>query len=132
MLEPGAHLFLPLDLSDGSEDPQLYVFFAGVAFRPTAVAVEANGIADLLLPDGGLSFKTPRLSARHSYLLNRGLIGQPDVFYGPLLGVVFSHRAVTLLGDMRSRIRVHAGGSVRGAASGRGGQSDPRRSRSSG
>lgn len=101
-LEPGAHLFLALDLCPG-EEPPLHVFFPGVLFRPTALAIDANGIRENLLPGGGVKFTGPRLSARHFYRLNRNVIGAAEIFVDPWLGPIFSQRAVAQFGDVLER-----------------------------
>lgn len=99
-LEPGAHLFLPLDTSQGANSPLLYIFFPGVAFSPTGLAIAANGIEDCILPNGGLSFGGSRLSASHFYFLNRNVIGSADVFVDSWLGPIVSKRALERLGDI--------------------------------
>jgi hypothetical protein len=103
-LEPGVHLFIPLDTSEGRQEPELYVFYPGVTFRPTGLAIEANAIAGSMLPDGGLQFSSPNyLSARHFYLLNRNVIGSAEIFTDGWFGPIFSQRAVERLGDVLQR-----------------------------
>jgi hypothetical protein len=99
-LEPGAHLFLPLDTSDGGQPPLLHIFFAGAMFRPTGLAISANGIAGHILPEGGLSFNQPKLSARHFYYLNANVIGSAELFVDTWLGTIFSRRVLERLGDV--------------------------------
>jgi hypothetical protein len=102
-LEPGAHLFIPIDLSHGSEEPRLYVFFSGATFRPTAVAIEANGIPVTENPDGGIRYSYPQPVDPRFYYLNRGMIGSAEVFVDHGLGLIFSKRALERLGDILPR-----------------------------
>jgi len=99
-IEPGVHLFLPLDTSEGAEPPLLHIFYAGATFRPTGLAVSANGMADHILPEGGLTFNRPKLSARNFYHLNVNVIDSADVFVDAWLGLIFSRRALERLGDV--------------------------------
>jgi len=99
-LEPGTHLFLPLDTSDGGQPPLLHIFFAGAMFRPTGLAISANGIAGHILPEGGLTFNQPKLSARHFYYLNANVIGSSELFVDSWLGTIFSRRMLERLGDV--------------------------------
>lgn len=101
-LEPGVHLFIPLDTSEGQREPELYVFYPGVIFRPTSLAIEASGMVGAIQPHGGLVI--PRtVSARHFYAVNRNVISSAEIFTEGKLGPIFSQRAVEQLGDVLAR-----------------------------
>jgi hypothetical protein len=103
-LEPGVHLFIPIDTSEGEEEPDLFVFFPGVMFAPTGLAIESNGIAQNMLPNGGIQFMSPQhLSKRHFYLLNRNVIGDAQIFTDSWFRLIFSQRALERLGDVLHR-----------------------------
>jgi hypothetical protein len=103
-LEPGVHLFIPLDTSEGEREPELYVFYPGLMYRPTALAIKASDIGRYLRPEGFLQFTRPQhLSARHFYMLNRNVIGSAEIFCEGWFGPVFSQRAVERLGDVLQR-----------------------------
>ena len=102
-LEPGRHLFIPIDLADGSEAPQLYVFFVGAIFRPLALANQANDLKATLLPGGGVNLHDMNPANRPFYYLNSGVVGTSQVFIDHWLGPIFSKRAVELLGDFLPR-----------------------------
>ena len=69
-------------------------------FRPTGLAITANGLAGHILPEGGLTFNQPKLSARHFYYLNAYVIGSTELFVDTWLGTIFSRRMLERLGDV--------------------------------
>lgn len=105
-LEPGAHLFIPIDLSDGDEIPRLYVFFPGVTHRPSALAVAANGLEIGRYENGSVAVRLPkghqvvRLDRPNFYYLNGRIVGSAELFVDSDLGFIFSRKAVERLGDI--------------------------------
>ena len=105
-LEPGTHLFIPIDLPDDEGTPRLYVFFAGVTHRPSALAVAANGMEIGRYGNGSVAIRLPkghqvvRLDRPGFYYLNGRIVGSAHLFVDGDLGFIFSQNAVERLGDI--------------------------------
>jgi hypothetical protein len=101
-LAPGVHYFIPVDIDDRHDATfRVYMFFCGMTRLRTALAMEANGIAYTLFPDGIPKFTPPAwLHSNNFGYLDSSVIDGAPLFYAPELGFLFSQELVDRLGQI--------------------------------
>lgn len=101
-VEPGRHLFIPVDIDASDRDPfRLYILFPGNAARQTVLAMRANGISYTLSDRGTPICNEPAWlhEDRFGYL-NLDVLQGAHLFYDFSLSFVFSSALVEKLGDV--------------------------------
>lgn len=101
-VEPGRHLFIPVDVDAKDRDPfRLYILFPGNAARLTVLAMRANEIS-YTLSDGGtpVFHEPPWLHEDRFGYLNQDVLQDAHLFYDFSLSFIFSRALVEKLGDV--------------------------------
>ena len=104
-LQPGKHLFVPMDISGPDGCERRYVFYVQRDHTETVLAMEANGIEYSTSESGVPLFPTPAwvLSNDHFGYLSAPIVGGATVDWDGRIGMVMSKALIDELGDVFPR-----------------------------
>jgi hypothetical protein len=100
-LQPGKHLFIPIDVDWNGDQRRLYVFYVLRNTTRTILAMRANGIEFNFAETGNPVFPTPAwlASDRFAYL-NGDVVDGAAVDFDPRVGIVMSKPLIDALGNV--------------------------------